>query len=163
MSGKAGTEPLGMLAQRRGHLPTGPGPASPGWGQSQCWHLEGASPSISTYDLPWPSSDTDFHSQVHAGIKRFFQRLPIKELTMTRRARVAAQRSSLPASRFFQSYAHAGTGRATSPAVAGGVATVPRRMGTASRRGAPAGQAELHPATTYDPFPSPASLYPKVV
>ena len=47
-SHKAGTEPLGMLAQRNGHLPVGPGPASPGWGQSQRWHQEGASPSISS-------------------------------------------------------------------------------------------------------------------
>ena len=163
-SHKAGTEPLGMLAQRNGHLPVGPGPASPGWGQSQRWHQEGASPSISTYDLPWPASETDFHSQVWAGIKRLWDRLPISEPTMSRHARVAMQRGSLPASVFFQSYAHAGTGRATSPVVAGGSVMGTRKsLSTASQRGAPPGQAELHPATTYDPFPSPASLYPKVV
>jgi hypothetical protein len=26
-----------------------------------------------------------------------------------------------------------------------------------------AGAAELHPATTYDPYPSPSQLFPKVV
>ena len=161
---KGGTEPLGILFQRNGHLPVGPGPASRGWGASQQWHQEGASPSISTYDLPWPSSESDFHSEVRAGLKRLWARLPISELTMTRQARVAAQRSSLPASRFFQSYAHAGTGRATSPVMEGGVAIGTRKsLSTASQRGAPAGQAELHPATSYDPYPSPASLYPKVV
>lgn len=159
-----GAAPVSMLAQRNGHLPVGPGVGDPLWGQSQKWGQEGASPSISTYDLPWPPSDTDFHSQVWAGVKRWWQRLPISELTMTRHARVAAQRSSLPASRFFQSYAHAGTGRATSPVIQGGSVMGTRTsLSTASQRGAPAGQAELHPATTYDPYPSPATLYPKVV
>ena len=149
---------------RRGHLPTGPGPASPGWGQSQCWQLEGASPSISTYDLPWPGSDTDFHSELRAGLKRLWGRLPLSAPTMTRRGRVAAQRSSLPAARFFQSYAHAGTGRATSPVMAGGAVMVPRK-GSLHKDFNPnaQGAAELHPATTYDPYPSPSSLYPKVV
>jgi hypothetical protein len=109
VSGKAGTEPLGILFQRNGHLPTGPGPASPGWGQSQCWQVEGASPSISTYDQPFAPSDTDFHSELRAGLKRLWGRLGLSAPTMTRQARVGAQRSSLPASRFFQSYAHAGT------------------------------------------------------
>jgi hypothetical protein len=155
---------VAMLAQRRGHLPTvGPGPSDPGWGQSQRWQMEGASPSISTYDLPWPASETDFHSQVWAGVKRLWDRIAVSEPTMTRHARVAAQRSSLPAARFFQSYAHAGTGRATSPASAGGVAQVPHQLTGASRATSAWGAAELHPATTYDPFPSPGSLYPKVV
>lgn len=160
----AGTEPLGMLAQRNGHLPVGPGPASPGWGQQQRWHQEGASPSISTYDQPFAPSDTDFHSELRAGLRRLWGRLPLSAPTLTRQARVGAQRSSLPASRFFQSYAHAGTGRATSPVMAGGAVMGTRKsLSTASQRGAPAGQAELHPATTYDPYPSPGSLYPKVV
>ena len=157
-----------FLLQRNGHLPAyqedAPGPADPGWGQRQRWGQVGASPSISTYDLPWPASDTDFHSQVWAGVKRWWGRLPISEPTSTRHARVAAQRSSLPAARFFQSYAHAGTGRATSPVMQGGVALVPRSQSLHkdfNRAGQ--GAAELHPATTYDPYPSPSSLYPKVV
>lgn len=157
--------PVTHLEERNGHLPAkGPFPASPGWGQSQQWHQEGASPSISTYDLPWPASDTDFHSIVANGLKRMFGRLPLSAPTMTRHARVAMQRSSLPAAAFFQSYAHAGTGRATSPVMQGGAVMGTRTgLSTASQRGAPAGQAELHPATTYDPYPSPGSLYPKVV
>jgi hypothetical protein len=152
-----------MLFQRNGHLPVGPGPADPGWGQTQGWQLDGDSPTISTYDQPFAPSDTDFHSEIRAGLKRLWDRLAVSEPTMTRQARVSAQQVSLPAARFFQSYAHSGTGRATSPVSAGGVATVPHQTSTASRRGTAWGAAELHPATTYDPFPSPSSLYPKVV
>lgn len=154
---------VAMLFQRNGHLPVGPGPGDPLWGQTQRWGKEGASPTTSIYDALFPESDTDFHSQVGAGIRRLWARLAISEPTMTRHARVSAQQNSLPAARFFQSYAHAGTGRATSPVSAGGVATVPRQASTASQKGTAWGAAELHPATTYDPFPSPGSLYPKVV
>lgn len=153
-----------MLAQRNGHLPVGPGPASPGWGQSQRWQMEGADPSISHYDSDLGAGKPQgVLRRLFSGILTIAQELPPSELTSTRRARFGAQQSSLPAARFFQSYAHAGTGRATSPVSAGGVATVPRQASTASRRGTAWGAAELHPATTYDPFPSPGSLYPKVV
>lgn len=151
-----------MLAQRNGHLPVGPGPADPGWGQTQAWQMEGADPSISIYDEPFAPSDTDFHSQVLGGIRRLWGRLAVSEPTMTRQARVAAQHQTVAAARFFQSYAHAGTGRATSPITQGGAVNTPRSSVQNFNPNAQ-GAAELHPATTYDPFPSPGSLYPKVV
>lgn len=155
---------VAMLAQRNGHLPVGPGPADPGWGQSQKWQMEGADPSISIYDGDQGAGKLQgIMRRIVAGVLTIGQAIPPSEPTMTRRARFSAQQSSLPAARFFQSYTGAGTGRATSPVSQGGVATVPRKLTTSSLKGAPPGQAELHPATTYDPYPTPASLYPKVV
>ena len=153
-----------MLAQRNGHLPVGPGPADPGWGQSQKWGMEGADPSVSLYDAPLGAGKLQgVMRRLMAGVLTIGQQLPPSEPTSTRVARIGAQQSSLPAARFFQSYTGAGTGRATSPADQGGVATVPRVISTSSRASSAWGSAELHPATTYDPYPSPASLYPKVV
>lgn len=156
--------PPAVLRQRNGHLPAS-GIADPGWGQAQAWQMDGASPSVSVYDALLERGEPQgVLRRLFSGILTISQELPPSEPTMTRHARIGAQRSSLPASAFFQSYAEAGTGRATSPASEGGIAMGTRKgMSTASQRGAPAGQAELHPATTYDPFPSPGSLYPKVV
>jgi hypothetical protein len=155
---------VAMLAQRNGHLPVGPGPSDPGWGQSQRWRMEGADPSISLYDADQGAGKLQgVLRRLFSGVLTIGQELPPSEPTMTRRARFSAQQSSLPAARFFQSYTGAGTGRATSPADQGGIATVPRQLTGASRQTSAWGSAELHPATTYDPFPSPASLYPKVV
>ena len=153
-----------MLAQRNGHLPVGPGPADPGWGQSQRWRMEGADPSVSLYDADLGAGRLQgVMRRIVAGVLTIGQAIPPSEPTTSRRARISAQQSSLPAARFFQSYTGAGTGRAMSPADQGGIATVPRVLTTSSLKGAPPGSAELHPATTYDPYPSPGSLYPKVV
>jgi hypothetical protein len=153
-----------MLAQRRGHLPVGPGPAEPGWGLRQSWGLEGATPSRSHYDMPQGvGRPQGVLRRVFSGILTIGQELPPSELTMTRAARASAQLVSLPAARFFQSYAHAGTGRATSPIVEGGGTFVPRQWTSSSKGVSAWGSAELHPATTYDPYPAPGSLYPKVV
>ncbi len=152
-----------MLFQRNGHLPVGPGVADPGWGQKQAWGLEGDSPSYSNYDRDLGASFSNLLRRLTGGTLTLQQLLPPSELTMTRAGRFGAQQNSLPAARFFQSYDGAGTGRATSPIDQGGVATVPRQRSTASQRGTAWGAAELHPATTFDPFPSPGSLYPKVV
>ena len=138
-----------------------PDRGDPGWGQTQAWGLAGFTPGYSTYDADFDNGklDNDFHSQVAAGFKKVWARLPLSAPTMTRDARWSAQRQSLPAARFFQSYTGAGTGRNWSGAQAA--------QGQRSLRGGwnpnMQGAAELHPATTYDPFPSPASLYPKVV
>jgi len=150
---------LGILEGRQGHLPVGPGPASPGWGNSQRWRLEGADPSVSLYDQDFGASHASVDRQIRDGILSVREELPPQEPTMTRVGRVSAQQSSLPAARFFQSYASAGTGQNWS---AGTAAAVPRGLPINFNPNAQ-GAAELHPATTYDPFPSPASLYPKVV
>lgn len=148
------------LLDRRAHLPVGPSPADPGWGQRQRWQMQGATPTISRYDAPAAPSDTDFHTQIANGLRRIFGRLPIDAPTMTREARVGAQVDSTPAARFFNPLGGAsGTGRTWS---GGAVASTKRKLPQNFNPNAQ-GAAELHPATTYDPLPSPGSLYPKVV
>ena len=135
--------------------------SDPGWGQTQAWGLTGFTPGYSIYDADMDNgkTDNDFHSQVAAGFKKVWARLPLSAPTMTRDSRVSAQRNSLPAARFFQSYTGAGTGQNWSGAqVAQGQRSI--RLGWNPNM---QGVSELHPATAYDPFPSPATLYPKVV
>ena len=131
---------------------------NPGWSRP-AWGLAGADPAVSEYDRNFGDSETPFHRQIAAGLFRSFDRLPLDAPTLNRNGRVAAQHNTLPAARFFQSYTESGTGRSFSPA------TTPHLQGTLNKNFNPnmQGAAELHPATTYDPFPSPASLYPKVV
>lgn len=150
---------LPIVTRRNGHLPVGPGPADPGWGRSQRWGMEGADPSVSIYDADFGASDSTLHRIVRDGIARLLGRVPVAEPTMTRTGLVSAQQSSLPAARFFQSYTGAGTGHDWS---GGAVAVTPHALHQDANPHA-IGAAELHPATTYDPFPSPGSLYPKVV
>lgn len=135
------------------------GPASPGWGQVQHWGLAGYSPSVSVYQAEDDQSETDWHRDVRGGEISDRDRIPVEEFTMTRRSRIGAQRVSLPAARFFQSYTGSGTGRAE---VAGVAAWTPRSIRQNWNPAAP-GAAELHPATVYQPYPSPSELYPKVV
>lgn len=148
---------LAMLGQRRGHLPAR-GLAFAGWSYPE-WTLPGATPSVSIYDEDFGASDSQLHLAVSGGVESVRELQRPAEPTMTRSGLVSAQLDSLPASRFFQSYTGAGTGRNWS---AGTTAYVPQRMNMNANPGA-IGAAELHPATTYDPFPSPAELYPKVV
>jgi hypothetical protein len=138
-----------------------PGPAPPGWGNSQQWHVEGATPSVSFYEVDLPGDlDNPFWSEIKAGIKRAWERLPLSAPTITRANRVGSQFSSVPAAVFFNQLGNAsGTGRNFSP---GAVASVPHQMNKDNNPGA-YGSAELHPATSYEPFPAPGALYPKVV
>ena len=148
---------MGLLAHFRN--PADVGPAAPGWGQSQRWGLEGQTPSVSIYQAEDDQSDTDWHRDVRGGEISDRGRIPVEELTMTRRGRIGAQLVSLPAARFFQSYTGSGTGRAE---VAGVAAWTPRSL-TINFNPNAQGAAELHPATSYQPYPSPSELYPKVV
>ena len=133
---------------------------NPGWGQSQRWGLTGQDRSVSTYDANFGTSDnTGVSRRIRGGIFTSHARLPLSAPTMNRQGRVSAQQNSLPNAAFFQSYTGAGTGRSWSgAAVAQG-----QRMTHQNFNPNMQGAAELHPAMTYDPFPSPASLYPKVV
>ena len=132
---------------------------SPGWGQTQRWGLAGQNRSVSTYDANFGTSDTPFHRQILNGIFRSWGRLPLDAPTMNRSGRVSAQQNSLPNATFFQSYTGSGTGHNWS----GGAVAQGQRMTHQNFNPNMQGAAELHPAMTYDPFPSPASLYPKVV
>lgn len=138
------------------HIGEGP----PGWGNTQKWGLLGASPSVSVYDQPSAVEDSGLHRSYRGGVNSTHNRAPAGEYTTTRQARVSALQNSLPAAAFFGSYAGAGTGRSWSP---NAVAYTPHTALHQSFNPHMAGAAELHPATVYDPFPSPSSLYPKAV
>lgn len=149
---------MAFLPRKLAHFQD-PGPADPGWGQRQRWGLTGADPSVSIYDADFGASETPFHRQLHAGILRMWQREPLSAPTMNRSGRVSAQHNSSPAARFFQSYTGSGTGHSWS----GNSSAYTHGLLNMNFNRNMQGAAELHPATTYDPFPSPSSLYPKVV
>lgn len=133
---------------------------SPGWGNSQRWGLEGQTPSVSHYDQPCDKSDDPFWRRIWAGIFNTQGRLPLSAPTMTRHARASAQIDSTPAARFFNPLGNAsGTGHGWS----GGAVALSHPWIHQNFNPNQQGAAELHPATTYDPNPSPGSLYPKVV
>ena len=132
----------------------------PGWGPRVRWNMQGQTPSVSIYDADLgPQMGDNMKNQIVAGFHRMSQALGLSAPTMTRRARIDAQLVSLPAARFFQSYTGSGTGRSWS----GGTAAHSSQALVKNFNPNMQGAAELHPATTYDPFPSPGSLYPKVV
>jgi hypothetical protein len=136
------------------------GPAAPGWA-SPVWGLAGYSPAYSTYDADFGASEDQVHRQLAGGVLSDRDRIPVEEFTLTRQGLVGAQRNSLPAAAFFQG--HLGMGAGTGRAEAAGVAAwTPRSLHKDWNPGAQ-GAAELHPATVYNPYPSPAELYPKVV
>lgn len=132
---------------------------NPGWGQRQAWSLVGQTPSVSTYDADFGASDANNHRTIRDGFFRSFGKLPLSAPTITRTGTVSAQLNSLPAARFFQSYAGSGTGHNWS----GGAVGQGQRMTNQNFNPNMQGAAELHPAMTYNPLPSPAALYPKVV
>ena len=132
---------------------------NPGWGQRQRWALPGADRSVSTYDADFGASDSNVRRTIRDGFFRSFGRLPLSAPTMTRTGLVSAQQNSLPNAAFFQSYTGAGTGHNWS----GGAVATGQRMTHQNFNPNMQGAAELHPAMTYDPFPSPSGLDPKVV
>jgi hypothetical protein len=147
-----------MLRQRRGHLPAS-GLSFAGWSYPE-WGLEGADPSVSIYDEDFGASASQLHREVAGGVETLIGEQRVNEPTMTRRGRVSAQHNTLPAARFFNQLGGAsGTGHNWS---ANTTVYVPHGMNMNANPGA-IGAAELHPATSYNPFPSPAELYPKVV
>lgn len=132
---------------------------NPGWGHRTVWQMAGATRSVSTYDVDFGKSDTNTWRRIRGGLFSSHSRLPLDAPTMTRSGRVSAQIDTLPNAAFFQGYTGAGTGRSWS----GGMVAQGQRMTHQNFNPNMQGAAELHPATTYDPFPSPATLYPKVV
>ena len=149
----------GLIEGNKAHLPSGPEPADPGWGQTQRWGLVGQTPGYSQYDVDFGASDMNIHREISRGFLRGLFKLPLSAPTLTRTGIVSAQYQSAPAARYFQSYTGSGTGHNWS------ATATAYTQNSLFQNANPnmAGAAELHPATTYDPFPSPASLYPKVV
>ena len=142
------------------HFRHASGVGNPGWGQTQNVGLAGQSPTVSTYDADFGASHSNLNTSIHGGV--YTERIPIpaSDPTMTRTGTVSAQQNSLPASRFFNMFGNAsGTGHSWA---GGAVANVPRITHQDFNRNMQ-GAAELHPSTTYDPYPSPSAYYPKVV
>ena len=135
------------------------GRGDPGWGQTQRWHIAGQTPSVSIYDAGYGAGGSNVGDMIRHGFHMMVEQLPLDEPTMNRSARVSAQINSLPAARYFGAYVSSGTGQGWSGAA---VANVPRQ-GNMNFNPHMAGALELHPATVYDPYPSPSALYPKVV
>ena len=136
------------------------GLGDPGWGQTQRLLMEGATPSVSSFDTLEGSENTNLNRSVKAGVIDARAQLPIDAPTLNREARFS-QFSSLPAARFFQGYFSAGFSW-----LAPGYNVV----GKLPHSGLPGnwnpnmqGAAELHPATVYDPYPPGGSLWPKAV
>lgn len=137
---------------------------APGWGNSQRWALEGQTPSVSNYDQPCDKSDDPFWRRIWAGIFNTQGRLPLSAPTMTRHARASAQINSTPAAVFFNALAGTtGSGAGTGRAWSGGAVALSHPWIHQNFNPNQQGAAELHAATSYDPYPSPGSLYPKVV
>lgn len=134
------------------------GQGAPGWSHGR-WQMAGQTPSVSIYDASYGAGGSNVGDTIQAGWHTMREQLPLDEPTMNRSARVSAQINTLPAARYFGSYVSSGTGQGWSGAA---VAHVPRQ-GNMNFNPNMQGAAELHPATVYDPFPSPSSLYPKVV
>lgn len=150
---------IGTPGTKYAHL-VGDRAPNPGWGQSQRWHMDGQTPSVSVYDADLgPQRGDNMKNQIVAGFHRMTEALRLSAPTLTRGQRLDAQINSLPAARFFQSYTGAGTGRAYSHAYTALTEQNLHQNFNPNMQGA----LELHPATTYDPFPSPGSLYPKAV
>lgn len=132
---------------------------NPGWGQTQRYGLSGQDRSLSTYDADFGASDSNVNRQIRNGFFRSAGRLPLSAPTITRTGVVSAQQNSLPNAAFFQGYTGSGTGHDWS----GGAVAQGQRMTHQNFNRNQQGALELHPAMTYDPFPSPSGLYPKVV
>src|SRR5512142_2966435 len=127
------------------------GMGDPGWGQVSRWGLDGADPSVGYFDSVHGSSDSNLHHAVGAGVVTAHNMLPVDAPTLTRQPRTQSNWSTLPAARFFQGYQSNGySWLAPHLNVVGHLV-----HGGLNKNYNPhmAGAAELHPGTSYDPFP----------
>lgn len=134
------------------------GAGDPGWGQTRVWGMAGATPSVSVYDAASGVRDSGLHVSVDDGVETTRNARPLREPSTSRRARVGAVRSSLPAAATFQGY--------FAPSfswMAWAQPNMTPRPLVQNWNPNQAGSKELHPATVYNPFPAGGDLYPKVV
>jgi hypothetical protein len=136
------------------------GYGDPFWGQTQTWGLAGYDPSISDYDVAEGSESLNMAHSIGGNVNDVGVQNPTSQVTTTRDARFSLF-NSLPAARFFQGY--------FSPSFAW-LAPGYNVVGHLQHGGLPQnwspgaqGAAELHPATTYNPYPPGGALYPKAV
>lgn len=139
------------------------GSGDPGWNGRAIYHMVGADPSVSYYDAPSAIRDDSLGNRIRGGIHTMHERLRLDAPTMNREARSAATQSSVPAARFFQGYFQTSFQTAALSDLTPTAGQIPSRPLTQNFNPGAFGTKELHPATTYDPFPAGAAFYPKVV
>lgn len=122
--------------------------------------MAGFDPATVNFNIDYGASGVTVDQRVRAGTRTTETPQPVTAPTITRTGLVASQYNNVGASPFFNPLGGAsGTGRNWS----GG--TSAHMVNALAQNNNPhmAGAAEAFPAMTYDPFPSPATLYPKVV
>lgn len=122
--------------------------------------MAGYDPAIVEFNLDYGAGGLNNNQQVRAGVHTIESPQPLTAATITRSGLVASQYNNIGAAPVFNPLGGAsGTGRNWS----GG--TSAHMVNALAQNNNPhmAGAAEAFPAMTYDPFPSPATLYPKVV
>lgn len=134
------------------------GAGDPMWSGSCVYGLDAQSPSTSQYDSvdPYGAIGDDLDYRITAGVASTRQLKDAGEYTMTRRSRVSAHFDSSPAARFFQGTFNphwSGLMAGFRPQI------MPRPLVQNFNPGA-FGSKELHPPTSYKPFPPMGSLVP---
>ena len=138
------------------------GAGDPMWSGACVYGLTGATPSFSQYDAPdplsqdFPGADEEIPYRVHGGVITEHSRVALAEPTLTREARVSAHYDSSPAARFFQGFASV----RWSGMMAGFRPQIRPRPLTQNFNPNQRGSKELHPATSYRPFPPMGSIVP---
>lgn len=146
-------EPLSPPVRKLTHFRAA-GMGDPMWSGACVYDVAGASPSVSEYDdLDVNAKDDGLNTSVRDGTGRESWAVPPSEPTPTRRARVAAQRSSVPAAAFFQGFANLHW----SGLLVGWVKTPVPRLHV-NFNPAAMGTKELHKATQYRPVPPMGSI-----
>ena len=134
------------------------GQGSPGWGESQIWHLAGDSPTLSVYDYPdTERRDQGFAARIRDGVLTLKRLKNPGDPTMNRHARASAVQVSTPAAQTFQGYFSP-----TFSWVGMNPQISPRPL---VQNSSPSlfGTKEAHRATVYNPVPSSGEIFPKYV
>lgn len=139
-----------------------PGAGAPMFSGACVYQFSGASPAFSEYDVADPISDEAFNAEpdyvVQNGVITRYGRQPIAEPTITRNARVAAHYDSAPAARFFQGFAQTRWSGLFQGFGLNPRALVKPRPLVQNANPNQVGSKELHPSTTYQPFPPMGSI-----
>ena len=131
-----------------------------GWPGTARRHMAGFDPATVNFNMEYGASGVTVDQQIRAGVGQQFMPQPLTApLTANRSGLVSSQYNNLAASSFFQGYTGSGTGQSFS----GGTSVHMVNALAKNNNRNMAGAAEPFPAMTYDPYPSPATLYPKVV
>lgn len=131
-----------------------------GWPGTATRQLAGYDPATVNFNMEYGASGVNVDQQVSGGVLGNFSPQQITApITATRQGLVASQYNNVAAASFFQGYTGSGTGQGWSGGTSVHMVNALAKNNNPHMQGA----AEPFPAMTYSPFPSPATLYPKVV